>query len=153
MSDVRVALTLAPLVLLTACASGPPSLELGTGLDAFGSIEDGQDLPMIEGAQGGWHLWIAAHAESIDPEGARFSVLAYPEAAGRPRQTTAVTGHFRPSGTGYDLTGLAAVFSAPECYQDQRTVLEATLTDGSGLVLTDRRVVVPRWPEPIGTCE
>lgn len=146
------ALTPTLFVVLVGCAGGPASLELGTGAEAFGSIEDGQDLPMIEGAQGGWHVWVAAHAESIDPDGARFSVVAYPEEAGRPRQTTAVTGHFRPAASGYELVGLAAVFSAPECYQDRRTVLEATLTDGSGVVLTDRRVVVPRWPTPIGTC-
>jgi hypothetical protein len=107
---------------------------------------------MDEGAQGGWHLWIAARAEAIDPDGARFSVLAYPEEAGRPRQTTAVTNRFRAVDGAWELVNLAAVFSSPECFQDRRTVLEATLTDGSGLVLTDRRVVVPRWPEPIGAC-
>jgi hypothetical protein len=36
-----------------------PVLEVGTGTYRFEPVTDGDTLPLVFGAQGGWHLWVA----------------------------------------------------------------------------------------------
>ena len=35
---------------------GDPWLELGTGVTEFEPLDDGDDIELVAGAQGGWHL-------------------------------------------------------------------------------------------------
>lgn len=45
--------------------AGLPVLEVGTGEDAFEALTEGQDLAMVHGAQGGWHLPVALRAVHV----------------------------------------------------------------------------------------
>jgi len=56
--------SLLPL-LLVACLE--PTLEVGTGVDAFTPLHDGDDLPLVAGPQGGHHVWGALRATDVDP--------------------------------------------------------------------------------------
>ena len=74
----KLALALACLAaVLSGCgpvASGPPEFQIGTGADAFGEVADGATLPIIEGGQGGSHVWVAGRshglADSLTPSAA-----------------------------------------------------------------------------------
>ncbi|MCB9666088.1 MAG: hypothetical protein H6732_18415 [Alphaproteobacteria bacterium] len=44
---------------------GAPVLEVGTGEETFEALTEGQDLAMVHGAQGGWHLPVAVRAAHV----------------------------------------------------------------------------------------
>ncbi len=47
------------------CACDPPAVEAGTGVLTFAPLEDGDDLAMVHGPQGGWHLVGAVRLENF----------------------------------------------------------------------------------------
>lgn len=141
------------VMLASACAPVEPAMELGTGLTAFEPIVDGQDLPMIEGAQGGWHVWLSLRVRGLESPVVHVALVTEPLPAERPRQTTFLDISLQPAGEWDEVVGVAAVFTAPECFQDHDVRLSATVTDPTGATLADERVAIPRWPEPIGACE
>jgi hypothetical protein len=148
---IRGALALG-LVLLAGCETGPPIVEIGTGVTAFESLEERQPIPLVPGAQGGFHLWIAVRAQGFDPKEVSVDVVSYPLEAERPRQTTH---HLLdlPAQDGWLVrSGLVQVLSLPECYQDREVVVSVEATDSAGRSAHDERVVVPYWEAPIGTC-
>ena len=57
------------LLLLIACSPVEPSLTLGTGLTAFQPLEDGDEVALIYGPQGGWHVDVALRTTGIDADG------------------------------------------------------------------------------------
>src|SRR4029434_4969109 len=64
-----LALTLLAM-LATGCsmdAVSQPAVELGTGESHFEELIDGQDVTLIHGPQGGWHVWMSLRAQEIDP--------------------------------------------------------------------------------------
>lgn len=69
MSRTR-ALLLASLAA-TACADEQPATEvtvvIGTGQDAFEPLADGDEVPVIQGPQGGFHILGAFYATGIEP--------------------------------------------------------------------------------------
>lgn len=63
-------------VVLAACP-GPdadaacdeaPSVELGDGELAHAALEDGDEVVMVHGPQGGWHVWISLAFTRLDPQ-------------------------------------------------------------------------------------
>ncbi len=68
---------LAAILLLSAqgCSASPkqvadaepPSLELGTGTGAFEVLEDGDDIFIVQGPQGGYHFFGALRARNVNP--------------------------------------------------------------------------------------
>ncbi|MEM6926099.1 MAG: hypothetical protein AAF602_04155 [Myxococcota bacterium] len=70
---------------LAGCAepmiSGPTALEVGTGQFDFETVEEAQRLPMVQGPQGGYHVWVALRARNLDPRRLRVDsqLFAAPE--------------------------------------------------------------------------
>lgn len=70
---------LALALLLTGCPAPSPArvgpggattfLEVGTGETAFAALADGDDLELVYGPQGGYHVWGACGIYGVDPEG------------------------------------------------------------------------------------
>ena len=52
-------------IIESECACLEPRLEVGTGERSFIPLEDGDDLEIVHGPQGGWHLLAAAWAENM----------------------------------------------------------------------------------------
>lgn len=46
---------------------GPPDITLGTGVDSFVPVADGDAVPIIMGLQGGYHIWGSVRARYVDP--------------------------------------------------------------------------------------
>lgn len=51
-------------------ASGEPRLELGTGLEMYVPLSDGDETVMAEGIQGGFHVWGGLRGSGFAPEDA-----------------------------------------------------------------------------------
>lgn len=139
-------------LVLAACEGGPPLVEVGTGTARFEPLEDGQSTPLIAGAQGGFHLWVAVRARGLDPSGVRVEVVTYPLEAERPKQTTYHTLALEMREGWLERVGLVQVLSTPECFQDREVVVAIDATDAAGRTAHDERVVIPRWEIPIGAC-
>jgi hypothetical protein len=51
-----------------ACADGSPAMTMGTGESAYAPMADGAQAVIVQGAQGGWHLWTAAELTGVGPQ-------------------------------------------------------------------------------------
>jgi hypothetical protein len=147
-----VRLVAAICLVLGGCEGGPPLAEIGTGTSHFEPLEDRQSVPLIAGAQGGWHLWIAVRARGVDPSGVRVDVVSYPREAERPRQTTFHTLELVPHDGWFERAGLVQVLSTPECFHDREVVVSIDLIDHAERAAHDERVVVPHAGMSIGAC-
>jgi len=50
--------------------AGPPELSLGTGESTFVPLMNGDEVELIHGPQGGWHVVVSARMSGVDPDGA-----------------------------------------------------------------------------------
>lgn len=73
--------------------SSPQTFEIGTGETCFERIADGAEIPMMQGPQGGYHLWVAVGcADCQSPAHIRFGVDD--PSTGMPIANTAATEQF-----------------------------------------------------------
>jgi hypothetical protein len=148
------ALSLASLLGLvaSACAeAGPgpdplePRLEVGTGTVRFEALEDGAEVPLTKGAQGGWHLWIAVRAEGLDTGFGSLEIIQQPADESAPPQRSTVGVRFDPpdaEGRRVYL-GWPAILADPSCSVGELLRIRATLTTPTGERLTAEREVIP----------
>ncbi|MEM7604648.1 MAG: hypothetical protein AAF411_04765 [Myxococcota bacterium] len=65
-------------MVLSACGNDPQEsveFEVGTGSWRFEALSDGDSVELIRGAQGGWHIWMAARTSDLrDGDLVRFFV-------------------------------------------------------------------------------
>ncbi len=142
----RLAPCLALLLLLPACltceqlAEEQPSLELGTGTEAFESIQDGDILEAAWGSQGGQHFWSALRGTGLR--------------GGNPDSPTEGTSNSAPSVHFeiFDADGRYAQWGpAPQYLQRSTGEVEAT---GLTAFLNLNPDVVPwLWPDEIAQAE
>ena len=52
-----------------ALDAGAARLEIGTGVVAFTPVDEGGDVELISGTQGGWHISIAFRLFELEPDG------------------------------------------------------------------------------------
>lgn len=147
--------TAAPLVLVALLAGcggsgaeppGEAAVELGTGEWEMLPITDGQDVELIHGAQGGYHVWASIRADGIEPEDVILEVETQPADESLPPEKSRVQVDFdRDPDTGEAVfIGWPAILSQPGCVVDRMLRLQVTLTDRRGAAGMDERYVVPR---------
>ena len=139
--------------LLSACAADPEGedsavalgCEVGTGEEGFESLEEGEEVSIIAGPQGGYHITTAARATGVEGE------------------TVLVTGTLRLAATGeylgpgfslawpyeavdgkVEATGLLNLLNDPEQARDQEVILSVGVEDDTGAEAWDERIVVAR---------
>jgi hypothetical protein len=134
---------------------GEPAVEVGTGEAEFVEVAEGEEIALAEGAQGGYHLWVAVRATGLIPRRASLETVTFPEDTERPRQFSVRTLDLARVDEPfvYGVAGLLAVLSEPECHVGRRVVLRATIVDVEGISATDEHVVVPTHPELTDECE
>lgn len=108
---------------------------------------------MILGVQGGWHLWMAVRARSMDPNQVSLEITVRPLETGTPRQSRLLELDLAARDGWYEHAGVAQVLSLPECFQDREVVVEMIATDRAGRTGHDERIVIPRWSSHIGDCD
>lgn len=146
---------LAVLVAVAGCVGARPSvdppapdvprLEVGTGTARFVELADGDELPMVKGAQGGWHVWVSARATGMDVELAELTVEHQPADESEPPIVSASGAAFDPAdeaGRRVSL-GWAAIFSDPSCSVGRLHRIRLTVTTASGDRLSAEREIVP----------
>lgn len=142
---------LAALLALVACggdggAPGEAAVELGTGEWEMVPLGDGEDVQLVLGSQGGYHVWASVRAEGIDPDDVMLAVETQPADESLPPERSRVEVDFeRDPETGEPaFVGWPAVLSQPGCVVDRMMRIEVTVTDRHGTTGTDDRYVVPR---------
>lgn len=143
---------IALVALPAGCSHEVPSLELGTGRGEFEPLAPRQDVPIVAGTQGGHHVFVSVRARGIAPDGVALHVSAAPVESGAPRQRSTRAMDLVAEDGFYRAVGVPVVLSTPECFQDRVTRIEVAIEDADGVLVEDVREVVPRWPEPLGTC-
>ena len=141
------------LLPLVACAEEPaepdvePWLELGTGLVEFIPVEDGDEVELVYGPQGGWHVDTSAEFGGVELEGASLVYEALDPDDGRPLNYP-YEAHLDASlvqevDDGWLRLGDRVVFDVDSDAEILgRTIrIELTLRDGRGDELQDTRTV------------
>lgn len=152
-------LALACSVALAGCAGAVPvvdtdaSLELGTGTARFMPVEDGDELPMIKGAQGGWHVWVSVRATGLSTGVGSVEIEHQPADESEPAQVFRVGTMFDPpdaEGRRASL-GWTAIFVDPSCSVGRLHRIRATVTTATGERVSAERMIVPTagdYPPP-----
>ncbi len=143
-----------PLLLLAlaqpACGDaahdpkGPPTLELGTGSFRFEPLEDRQEVELVHGAQGGWHMWISLRVENADVDHPLVELTLQPADQSLPAQKVSVELPFDPPDErgARKLIAYTGVIQDPSCWVGQLMRVAVKLTTDDGIVLRDERDVV-----------
>jgi hypothetical protein len=161
MRPAWLVLMLASSVLGTSpgCAGSVPvepteaSLELGTGTARFLPIEDGTELPMIKGAQGGWHLWVSVRASDLSSGVGSLTIEHQPADESEPPQTFRIGVMFDPPDAGGRRTSLGwtAILPNPSCSVGRLHRIRVTVTTATGERVSAEREVMPTagdYPPP-----
>lgn len=114
------------LLLLLACSEPPdPTFTLGTGLTSFEPLADGNDLDLVYGPQGGWHVDLSLQATGIRPDDLVLRVGA--DRDGRtvsyPVETILQERFVRETDDGWERLGDRAVFDI----EDDLEILDAVI--------------------------
>lgn len=156
-----VALALASVMGGCAGAAAMPGeafLELGTGTARFQPLEDGDEVPMVHGAQGGWHLWISARATGLSSGTGSLEIAHGPADGSEEMQTTRVGVVFDPpDAQGRRVTlGWQAILTDPPCSVGRLHRVRVTVTTASGERVSAERDLLPTagdYPPPACTTE
>ena len=146
------------LLFLEGCAADlePQSLELGTGSWRYEPVQDGDDVPLIRGAQGGWHFWLSARISGVDVSEGRFTVELQPADEHRePEQTTLDVHLDPPDAQGRRaIVGWTAIVSDPACMIGEMMRVEALFDDQKGTTLRDEYYLrITGGSDPPPPCE
>jgi hypothetical protein len=150
---VRRASVVASVLVLLGCAGAVPvddtdheaTLELGTGTWRFEPIEDGQEVPLIRGAQGGWHVWLSVRASGLESSTGRLVVELQPGDDSTPPEASSVGVQLDPPDAEgrRSYLGWAAILSNPSCAMGRPLRVHVSLTTGSGEQISAERYLVP----------
>jgi hypothetical protein len=142
-----------------ACSCAPPSdpeLELGTGSWRFEPVEDGREVPLVRGAQGGWHVWISVRAEHLDASTGSLEITMQPADESRPPQRASVGVRFDPPDAQgrRAYLGWPAILEDPSCAVGELYRFEAVLTDPAGRQLrAERELLIAGGENPPPPCD
>ena len=149
------------------CGNGSDAIaEIGTGTTSFELLEDGQDLELIAGQQGGYHFIVNASMAGIEPgtpsmpgllSNPATSFGIFSEAGDR------LDAQFPPYRLGYrERTDGSAMFQLPsgrilaladgvdpETLYDQRVELRVEIREEDGPRANDEVFIVAREGEPL----
>jgi hypothetical protein len=140
---------LSAALLLGGCAAevvGDGTVELGTGEWRFEPVVDGQDVTLVRGVQGGFHVWVSMHADGLEREGVTMELVTAKMDGTRDPEMSVVDVDLAPAteGAGTELLGWPAILADPGCVVDSALLVRVTLTDRRGAQASDELVVIPR---------
>jgi hypothetical protein len=121
----------------------PSEVELGTGVSRFEPIEDGLEVPLVAGAQGGHHVWVSVRASGLDSNRASIRIESGPADERREPIVTLVNGRFDPP----DVEGRRAMIGWAEMLPDAGCLIGELLrieiaVDIGGQYTSDEREIL-----------
>ena len=149
-------LTLALLACLGCgeeSAHEPATLELGTGSWRFDPLTDGQQVELVRGAQGGWHIWLSLRTQGVvlGDEPVLVDLRMQPADGSLPSQKTAITLVFdAKEDDRYELVGYTGIVSEPSCWVEKLVRVQVSLPS-QGLE-DEREVIVSGGAYPPPPC-
>ena len=156
MRPARVALALALLALTGAgCAEAPPhesaAIELGTGSWRFEPLEDGQEVELVRGAQGGWHMWISVRVRGLEGDALPLRLTMQPADESAPPSETEIRLRLDlADDEGWrKLVGYTGVVNEPSCLVGElmRVRVSTPMDDGTTIASErDVRVLGGAYP-------
>lgn len=134
LASVLGALASAGCAASGASAPGEASLEVGTGTARFVPVTDGQEVPLVRGAQGGWHLWVSARATGLDSGTASLVIEHGPADGSAAPEISRVGVTFDPADAqGRRATlGWQAILPDPSCAVGRLHRVRVTVTTATG---------------------
>jgi hypothetical protein len=117
---------------------------IGTGFPSYIPVSDGDTLPIIEGIQGGFHLWGGFEVSGLEPIGLtiEFDLEWNGESIGGASYTDELSGDSNP----FDYGGVAIIFSdneLPTQVSGQTVTVSVRLEDTAGVVVSNSVEVIP----------
>ncbi|MCA9600875.1 MAG: hypothetical protein KC417_02555 [Myxococcales bacterium] len=116
-------------------------LELGTGSWRFEAIDDGAELPLIRGAQGGWHVWLSFASTGMATATGLLVIETQVADESRSAKRTQVDVSFDPAGSDgrRKYVGWPEIFPDPGCFVGQLVRVDASFVDEEGTRVSDER--------------
>lgn len=145
------------LVTISGCAgeSNPnpppapePVLELGTGLDEFVPITDGDSVPIVHGIQGGYHIWGSLRARDLGPEQVRLHYTLTLEETGELVSSVKIVVGLHPAENEDAWVSLGSFVFVPMPMQvhGQDVLMQVEATDRASSTASDARRIRPYLP-------
>ena len=121
-----------------------PWMEIGTGVTEFEPLTEGQEIPIVQGPQGGYHVWGGLQGFNFEPDNAEISYLLIIDG-----ETVADALYYDDIPRvrdRYEYSRVAVVLFDeidPESVSGQTATLALRLRTADGEELTDQIDVVP----------
>jgi hypothetical protein len=144
---VRYALLACLLIVGCGGGGGPVSVDVGTGVDRFVEIHDGDPVPIIMGLQGGFHIWGSVRAINMSLHTMKLRFTLFLD--GNPTPVTVRTDNVDLTSTGDGVAehlGSAVFLPDPAVVRRQRCRMHLDATDASGRSASAEHVMVPEGP-------
>ena len=150
---VLLVLALAPDMIgcATPAIDGPPEesqayLELGTGSWRFEPVTDGDEISLVRGAQGGWHLWVSVRVGDFAGDRGILTLESQVADEHLPAQHSETVARLDPADSlgRRVFVGWPEVMAEPACLVDQMLRLRAVITDDDGHAIEDECYVMVR---------
>lgn len=148
-SFLRMTSSLCGAILLCACGDYEPVrsdvISVGTGLSAFEALDDGDSIDVVEGPQGGTHVWVGLQCDSCPGDSVRVTVGARDSGGDwindQPSQAMA---ELIEDGDGKTAAGMRAYLdeSSGSDYLDEELILSASVTIDGEEHTDEVRVIV-----------
>lgn len=122
-----------------------PLLEVGTGVNTFAALADGDDIGIIFGPQGGYHVWTALRARK-DLAPTRVETRVSVRLEGAELSQNGYRLNLVDSGDHYEWYGLQALIPDPAVVDGKSVELRVDVTDAQGRAAFDVRRVVTHRP-------
>ncbi len=123
-------------------------LEVGTGEWQYEPFEDGDELPLIRGAQGGFHVWVSVRSADMATGNAQLSIETQLADDSSEPQESNVTLTLHPSeatDVQSEFIGWPAVIARPGCFAGKMLRMQVSVVDQH-----NRHAIVERYLIPTG---
>ena len=147
--------------LAFGCAAPPiaeeeaAALEVGTGSWRFEALADGQEVELIRGAQGGWHVWVSFRVRGVPMERPPIRLTLEPADGSRPPQEVFLELPFEDAGEdGWrKRIGYTGIVNDPSCLVGELLRVSAELEVDGEVLHSERDVMVMGGAYPPPPCE
>jgi hypothetical protein len=126
---------------------GEPRVEIGTGVTSFIAIDDGADVELVNGPQGGWHVDVTLRLFQVDPQELTMRIEGYDvtsgDSIGIPIERVLTERRVQPEDDHWLRVGDQLIFAieGPEEVVDTDVRIEARITTPEGASASAEKVV------------